>query len=555
MGVINKTTEEINNLLDKVEGMPEEGAVGKTPVLETGTTTTLEAGSEATSEVVANGTDESGNPKYKLNFGIPKGYDGSGGSGGGGTAESVQWENVLNKPSWVNSSTKPSYTAAEVGALPAETTIPSKTSELDNDSKFVKRTELKTINGNNIVGSGDIEIGGTGSGIADAPSDGQTYGRKNGNWAAITSSTGGSVDISDLISRIAQIAEIGGTCTDEDYNTLKEYADNGTVTYINSEGTSLIINIKNITGTIILSYSVESESSITYAVITVSSSKEVAITQKIILPDTKIGSGLLGAYTKPASYSAISKEDSISTAIGKLEAGLGTSGSSDDIYYLPLKINELTNGSTSEEIISAFGGAEKLNEFVTEVCINGKQAYLLQKAKNLVSGTGYNIPVSCTFLSFVLTSFRICYNLFDAGDLLLQKVLFISYNSSTNTISSYKIKTIYIDGYGLNSSFYNLNDLSSSEDISIAIGGESGMKNLIDAIDAGNRIYIKGSDELQTNTDLLRNSYGIEDNGDMSVILGGIGYGLWGVSIGLIIIYYSKSSNTFSAMIQGISSN
>lgn len=535
--------------------MPEEGVVGKTPVLETGTTTTLEAGSEATSEVVANGTDESGNPKYKLNFGIPKGYDGSGGSGGGGTADSVQWANVLNKPSWVNSSTKPSYTAAEVGALPAETTIPSKTSELDNDSKFVKRTELKTINGNSIVGSGNIEISGTGSGIADAPLDGQTYGRKNGAWTAITSSTGGSVDISDLISRIAQIAEIGGTCTDEDYSTLKGYADNGTVTYINSEGTSLIINIKNITGTIILSYSVESESSITYAVITVSSSKEVAITQKIILPDTKIGSGLLGAYTKPASYSAISKEDSISTAIGKLEAGLGTSGSSDDIYYLPLKINELTNGSTSEEIISAFGGAEKLNKFVTEVGINGKQAYLLQKAPSLVSGTGYNIPVSCTFLSFLLTSFRICYNLFDAGDLLLQKVLDISYNSSTNTIGSYKIKTIYIDGYGLNSSFYNLNDLSSSEDISIAIGGESGMKNLIDAIDAGNRIYIKGSDELQTNTDLLRNSYGIEDNGDMSVILGGIGYGLWGVSIGLIIIYYSKSSNTFSAMIQGISSN
>ena len=98
MGVINKTTEEINTLLDKVEGMPEEGVVGKTPVLETGTTTTLEAGSEATSEVVANGTDESGNPKYKLNFGIPKGYDGSGDSGGGGTADSVQWANVLNKP-------------------------------------------------------------------------------------------------------------------------------------------------------------------------------------------------------------------------------------------------------------------------------------------------------------------------------------------------------------------------------------------------------------------------------------------------------------------------
>ena len=55
-----------------------DGANGKTPVLETGDTTTLAAGSEATAAVVPNGTDTGGNPKYKLNFGIPKGADGSG---------------------------------------------------------------------------------------------------------------------------------------------------------------------------------------------------------------------------------------------------------------------------------------------------------------------------------------------------------------------------------------------------------------------------------------------------------------------------------------------
>lgn len=55
-----------------------DGADGKTPVLETGDTTTLAAGSEATAAVVPNGTDTGGNPKYKLNFGIPKGADGSG---------------------------------------------------------------------------------------------------------------------------------------------------------------------------------------------------------------------------------------------------------------------------------------------------------------------------------------------------------------------------------------------------------------------------------------------------------------------------------------------
>lgn len=535
MGVINKTTEEINNLLDKVEGMPEEGVVGKTPVLETGTTTTLEAGSEATSEVVANGTDESGNPKYKLNFGIPKGYDGSGGSGGGGTADSVQWANVLNKPSWVNSSTKPSYTAAEVGALPAETTIPSKTSELDNDSKFVKRTELKTINGNNIVGSGDIEIGGTGSGIADAPSDGKTYGRKNGNWAAITSGTGGSVDISDLISRIAQIAEIGGTCTDEDYNTLKEYADNGTVTYINYEGTSLMVDTKNFNGAIILSYSIEGEMGISFTVITILSSKRVTVTQKNILFDTNIGSGLLGGYTKPASYSAISKEDSISTAIGKLEAGLGTSGggsSSDDIYYLPTAVYNLTSGDTATKITDAFGGSEGIQALKNAMNEN-KKIYIKHDEPFIKS----LIPVSyeITFGTLWGISFR-------KDD----------YGSASNSatilrIIPSRVYSVYDGGYALKSSFYGLTSSSTTEEISAAVGGEIGMKKLIQAIRDSNRIYIDTSEEFQQKTSLLCNLYSVDDNGDMSVLLWGMGYSLWGQIAGAIQIQYTKSSNVFSA--------
>lgn len=40
-------------------------------------------------------------------------------------------------PSWAKQSTKPSYTAAEVGALPNTTQIPSKTSDLTNDSGFI----------------------------------------------------------------------------------------------------------------------------------------------------------------------------------------------------------------------------------------------------------------------------------------------------------------------------------------------------------------------------------------------------------------------------------
>lgn len=57
-------------------------APGRTPVIETGETETLEPGSKATAKVVRNGDDESGNPKYKVDFGIPIGEKGPQGDKG-----------------------------------------------------------------------------------------------------------------------------------------------------------------------------------------------------------------------------------------------------------------------------------------------------------------------------------------------------------------------------------------------------------------------------------------------------------------------------------------
>lgn len=537
MGVINKSTAEINTLLDKVESMPEEGIVGKTPVLETGSTTTLDPGQNATSEVVSNGTDSSGNPKYKINFGIPRGYDGSG-TGGGGVAEYIQWGNVLNKPTWVNSSTKPTYTATEVGALPATTTIPSKTSQLTNDSNYVTSSTLKTINGQSIVGTGNIEISGAGSGIADAPSDGQIYGRKNGNWSAITGGTGGSVDISDIMQRIVQLSEIEGTCTDEDYNALKGYADSGIITYINVEGTSMIVHVKNLDGVIQALYVVNNVQLASVAIFIIDTSKKVSVANNIFYTIDNYGSGLLGSYSKPSSYSAITKDDTISAAIGKLEAGLGTSGggsSSDDIYYLSSELLNLDNQATSEDIYSALGGEDKKEE-LKEAIGNGKKIY--------ISGGITYAPTPVT-----------CYNLYGVSIY----ISFIKYNYKESeivniTITTFSnIKIIFNDGFGLNSSFYSLTSYSSNEDISSSIGGESGMKKLIKAIEDGNRIYIKSSTDLQQRTDLLCNTYAKSDNGDMSVIFFGFGYGLWGQIGGYIQIQYTKSSNTFSAKASGLS--
>ena len=47
-------------------------------------------------------------------------------------------------PSWAKQSTKPSYTASEVGALPDTTVIPSATSQLNNDSGFITSSALPT---------------------------------------------------------------------------------------------------------------------------------------------------------------------------------------------------------------------------------------------------------------------------------------------------------------------------------------------------------------------------------------------------------------------------
>ncbi|MBQ6629322.1 MAG: hypothetical protein IJH65_10985 [Methanobrevibacter sp.] len=40
-------------------------------------------------------------------------------------------------PAWAKASTKPIYTASEVGALPSTTVIPTKVSELTNDSGYI----------------------------------------------------------------------------------------------------------------------------------------------------------------------------------------------------------------------------------------------------------------------------------------------------------------------------------------------------------------------------------------------------------------------------------
>lgn len=107
-------------------------------------------------------------------------------------------------PSWAKASTKPTYTALEVGALPSTTAIPSKTSDLTNDSGFITTSDI----------SGVYKYKGTKTNYSDLPASGNVTGdvwnvtNANGNIPAGTNyawngtawdALGGSVDLSGYV--------------------------------------------------------------------------------------------------------------------------------------------------------------------------------------------------------------------------------------------------------------------------------------------------------------------------------------------------------------------
>lgn len=76
-------------------------------------------------------------------------------------------------PSWAKAQTKPTYTASEVGAVPTSRTVNGKAlssnitlaaSDVNAQATLVSGTNIKTINNQSLLGSGNISIGGGGGG-------------------------------------------------------------------------------------------------------------------------------------------------------------------------------------------------------------------------------------------------------------------------------------------------------------------------------------------------------------------------------------------------------
>ena len=94
------------------------------------------------------------------------------------------------------------------------------TSQLSTKQDVLKSgTNIKTINGESILGSGNIEIQGGGGGIADAPSDGNKYVRQNGNWVQET-----TVDTSNLATKEEISDMLTKTEAASTYQVKGEYA-------------------------------------------------------------------------------------------------------------------------------------------------------------------------------------------------------------------------------------------------------------------------------------------------------------------------------------------
>ena len=136
------------------------GDTGKTPVLEIGSTTTGDPGTQASATLTANGTTTSGNPKYLLSLTIPRGDKGLPGEGSGNVSASgsglVSGKKYLFVPAGNNSTegsfveytaptipeqVQPDWNAASgKGAILNKPTIPTKVSQLTNDSNYASKT-------------------------------------------------------------------------------------------------------------------------------------------------------------------------------------------------------------------------------------------------------------------------------------------------------------------------------------------------------------------------------------------------------------------------------
>lgn len=104
--------------------------------------------------------------------------------------------------------------------IPDTSTFATKDDLATKQDTLVSGTNIKTVNGNSLLGEGNIEIQGGGSGIADAPSDDKKYVRQNANWVEET-----TVDTSNFATK-EELADKANTSDLSNYLTTTDSQSN-----------------------------------------------------------------------------------------------------------------------------------------------------------------------------------------------------------------------------------------------------------------------------------------------------------------------------------------
>ena len=251
--------------------------------------------------------------------------------------------------------------------------------------------------------------------------------------------------------------------------------------------------------------------------------------QKASLELTYVSSGRLRTVTLTATLNSSGESATYDFTAKVVESG-------DDTYWLPTALRNITSANTPAEVFEALGGEAGYNALHSAI-ENGKKIYL--------SGDGlfkYSSPV---FASNMIAMTRLLYFIQDILGNVSQIIIFINGNEPNTNIQE-----IYPSGYTLSPSLYSLTTSSSSDDISSAVGGEYGLKEIIQAVKDGNRLVIRGaySDQIPitSSTEVISVGYNEGENGDMQLLLSYWVYIGIGMTHKILAINYTKSSNTFA---------
>ena len=328
MGQLDYTTEKTNELLAKVEALPEHVAEGSGIVLETGTTTTLDPGQNATSEVVDNGVDDEGKHVYTINFGIPKGEAGAqGAKGEQGVAgkDGTNGTDGINGADGANGKTPVletgDTTTLAAGSEATAAVVPNGTDTGGNPKYKLNFGIPKGADGS---GSGNVYVNPAGllaaKQYAFKP---QADNSATGSFVEVEATGGGgAVDITDIVDPIFSNSQT--SISEENYNKLKGYIESGAHMLYAPADSSYVYPFFGLLseGIILNAFLSQFETGFQVASLLINPDYNV-VNYSFEVPSLGyVGKGMMAGYSKPSAYSAISNSDSINRAIGKLEAGL-----------------------------------------------------------------------------------------------------------------------------------------------------------------------------------------------------------------------------------------